>query len=330
MSWLYSRALVEEYSADRSSAGAPSAQSKLIPTRRAYCSPDRATVFCRLSRFGMMFGLLTEVHGAELLTWFLAGFPVRTSAQPEKPPGSKDRDPVSGPNSLASLARYDRGSRSWKTPQYSLLGDSESYSETWPRWGSMRDGACWELPMSGRRISGSGSGLFPTPTASIYGICQGGSAGRTGQPNRPSLNTMAKKGLWPTPTKSDGSGGPGSSGRHGGLNLRTAVTKWPTPHGFSPDGRSNGPSGNELGRAVNQARFPTPNATDGKGPSTRSQGRERPICDDDLPTRVGGSLNPTWVEWLMGWPLGWTDLDASATAKSPSAPPKPGACCLGD
>ena len=24
----------------------------------------------------------------------------------------------------------------------------------------------------------------------------------------------------------------------------------------------------------------------------------------------GGQLNPTWVEWLMGFPLGWTDLDA--------------------
>jgi hypothetical protein len=23
---------------------------------------------------------------------------------------------------------------------------------------------------------------------------------------------------------------------------------------------------------------------------------------------VGGRLSPTWVEWLMGWPLGWTDL----------------------
>ena len=23
---------------------------------------------------------------------------------------------------------------------------------------------------------------------------------------------------------------------------------------------------------------------------------------------VGGSLNPLWVEWLMGWPIGWTDL----------------------
>lgn len=24
----------------------------------------------------------------------------------------------------------------------------------------------------------------------------------------------------------------------------------------------------------------------------------------------GGQLNPTWVEWLMGFPLGWTDLSA--------------------
>ena len=29
---------------------------------------------------------------------------------------------------------------------------------------------------------------------------------------------------------------------------------------------------------------------------------------DGLATQVGGKLNPTWVEWLMGWPLGWTDL----------------------
>jgi hypothetical protein len=29
----------------------------------------------------------------------------------------------------------------------------------------------------------------------------------------------------------------------------------------------------------------------------------------------GGKLNPTWVEWLMGWPLGWTDLKPLATDK---------------
>jgi hypothetical protein len=33
----------------------------------------------------------------------------------------------------------------------------------------------------------------------------------------------------------------------------------------------------------------------------------------------GGQLNPTWVEWLMGFPPGWTDLDASATPSSPNA-----------
>ncbi|MFP7276070.1 hypothetical protein SFC17_14190 [Bacillus paralicheniformis] len=22
----------------------------------------------------------------------------------------------------------------------------------------------------------------------------------------------------------------------------------------------------------------------------------------------GGQLNPTWVEWLMGFPIGWTEL----------------------
>jgi hypothetical protein len=31
------------------------------------------------------------------------------------------------------------------------------------------------------------------------------------------------------------------------------------------------------------------------------------------PSAIGGKLNPTWVEWLMGFPLGWTDLGASET-----------------
>ena len=34
---------------------------------------------------------------------------------------------------------------------------------------------------------------------------------------------------------------------------------------------------------------------------------------------TNGSLNPTWVEWLMGFPTGWTDLDASETPSSPKS-----------
>jgi hypothetical protein len=31
--------------------------------------------------------------------------------------------------------------------------------------------------------------------------------------------------------------------------------------------------------------------------------------------RDGGQLNPDWVEWLMGWPIGWTDLKPLAMDK---------------
>ena len=30
---------------------------------------------------------------------------------------------------------------------------------------------------------------------------------------------------------------------------------------------------------------------------------------------INGALNPTWVEWLMGFPLGWTDLQPLETDK---------------
>jgi len=30
---------------------------------------------------------------------------------------------------------------------------------------------------------------------------------------------------------------------------------------------------------------------------------------------IGGPLSPNWVEWLMGWPIGWTDLNALETGK---------------
>ena len=46
-----------------------------------------------------------------------------------------------------------------------------------------------------------------------------------------------------------------------------------------------------------------------------------PTSGDVLPTQVGGALNPTWVEWLMGLPLGWTASALSETESSPSKPP---------
>ncbi|HEU4422100.1 MAG TPA: hypothetical protein VFR67_06115 [Pilimelia sp.] len=37
----------------------------------------------------------------------------------------------------------------------------------------------------------------------------------------------------------------------------------------------------------------------------------------DLGDAIGGPPNPTWVEWLMGFPPGWTDVEPSVTPSSP-------------
>lgn len=51
--------------------------------------------------------------------------------------------------------------------------------------------------------------------------------------------------------------------------------------------------------------WPTPAARDWKDANYPSEhNRHTP----PLAVHAGGKLNPTWVEWLMGWPLGWTDL----------------------
>ena len=48
--------------------------------------------------------------------------------------------------------------------------------------------------------------------------------------------------------------------------------------------------------------FPTPRAFMYKD-SVTNRGKS------NLGEVVGGKLNPDWVEWLMGWPIGWTDLN---------------------
>ena len=71
--------------------------------------------------------------------------------------------------------------------------------------------------------------------------------------------------------------------------------------------------------------WPTPTAMDSKGLDNhlrKDASGSRSIllsqkvslidCDEEGQD-PGGLLNPTWVEWLMGFPTGWTDLSASET-----------------
>lgn len=49
--------------------------------------------------------------------------------------------------------------------------------------------------------------------------------------------------------------------------------------------------------------WPTPKAQNSRGNGER-HGSGGPSLD----VAVGGQLNPDWVEWLMGFPVGWTEV----------------------
>lgn len=73
-----------------------------------------------------------------------------------------------------------------------------------------------------------------------------------------------------------------------------------------PPSRQKDPGKCNLTQRVAMKLFTTPCAADAQG--THGGGNH-----GSLRTDVAGQLNPTWVEWLMGFPPGWTDLNAAET-----------------
>jgi hypothetical protein len=192
MSWLYSQALVEEYSAGNYSDGEQSAPLSGNLTQQAYCAPDKMMDFSRLSRYGMTFKPLTGTRGEELLTSYLAGFPAKTSRLRGGGEESMVNDQECGEKWHASFSKYDPDLSLWKTPQCSLLGDLEEFLETWPQWGLMRNGECWEQIPSDFLITEPEFGWLPTPIATDWkGGC---SAIRkdTGRPRTDSIRMYIK------------------------------------------------------------------------------------------------------------------------------------------
>jgi hypothetical protein len=220
MSWHFSRALVEEYSQATCSVGKQSALLSLQPTPQAYLCKDRMTAFSRLSRFGMTFAPLTDGLGGELLTWYLGGFHVRTSARQGVAQELKGSAQDYGLKWPELSERYDPESSSWKTVHSLFQEDLHWSSVILPKWGMIVSGALFQHPTAARPISGTASGLWPTPQASDNRD--------RGNMSTPAIKRRIEKGKQ--------------------VMLSMSVSE------------------------------------------------------------QNGRLNPVWVEWLMGWPLGWTDL----------------------
>jgi hypothetical protein len=144
----------------------------------------------------------------------------------------------------------------------------------------------------------NGSSLWHTPQTSDAWVPTTVSENtlRRGEPNGPLRSTsgsLAKQAAnpeyWPTPQAQDTHRTPEAYmamreriGRQSVSSLAVAVQMWPTPvarrGGSGLDGGSNS---------------------------------RKAAASRGLP--ISGELNPEWVEWLMGYPIGWTAFEDSGT-----------------
>ena len=169
----------------------------------------------------------------------------------------------------------------------------EPFSTTWPRWGIVSDGRAMELAISGRRTKETGCSSWPTPNSlaasNDLNLCCSGD--KRDKPNK--LGWAVKRA---TPRASDGEhGGPNQRDSRGNPALPGAVKMWPTPK--TPTG------GGQTQR------------------NTRGGGIRK--LEDAISYQVGyntGQLNADWVELLMGFSQGWTDIGCEKTKEWPGWP----------
>ena len=128
---------------------------------------------------------------------------------------------------------------------------------------------------------------------------------------------------WPTPRAQE----PGSTSAGYGKGLKNMATNWRTPNASDAEGgvmewRDGKAAKLKLRdhsvHAVKSWATPTSrdwkdgSATD-KAPTNCQLGRQAPrsMIDGDMSKLT---LNPQFTEWLMGWPIGWTESEPVATA----------------
>ena len=315
MSWLISKAMMDNYgnlhysqeqeagfSEENYSDGEPSVQSSGNPTQLVFSSADKTKEFSRRSLSGMTFKPLTVDLGEAVLMSFLEAFPVRTFPAQEKEQVSKESDLPCG-STWQELSMKCVHEKSSSKIRHNLLWeeDLEPSSLTLPKWGMMLDGELWERTTLPPLTSGTGSGSWATPTT------------------MDKLPPKSAKALQREATEA-------RPGRSKPANLRDQVSNmknWQNQNASFADTYliTNCLEGSvALTASEKEAMWPTPAATDCKGTVSKEKSKQRQEenargvrLPEEIQRRtkaeVGCQLSPDWVEWLMGWPIGWTSLE---------------------
>jgi len=214
-----------------------------------------------------------------MLTSSLAGTHANPSPMPVGEKGLKT-PATYGPTLATPLEPFDLDEYFSRMSKVTLASDLVQCSQTWKNEVTTRRGEYSARLKSARLTRESASTLWATPNTMDH----------MGQRSEEALRRQA------TTTR---------KGRTRPANLREQV---------NPDAV-----------AVYALNWPTPTARDYKGGYAekslrRTDGKLRHL--DALPNAaigglgtdvITGHLNPDWVEWLMGVPTGWTELDCSGT-----------------
>jgi hypothetical protein len=119
--------------------------------------------------------------------------------------------------------------------------------------------------------------------------------------------------MFPTPRATDGDKGARTPDgamkeltRGHGVDLGSSVQLLPTPTAKGNHNRKGASRHSGDGLATAAMMYPTQTCNDAKNRNPPSQRAENGSHSDQLNVVAGGSLNPSWVEWLMGFPIGWT------------------------
>ena len=250
--------------------------------------------------------------------------PAPATSSPAASPASRSVRPGSGSVRMTRatcghtpFAYWSSQERRWDSSRtcldFSAQATSEPFSETWPKRGSMRNGACWEQTMWAPRIDASGCGSWPTPMTTQRESTPdqwserreffGGTLRATYPPD--AVKYQVEERSYPTPQARDGS--------HGGPQ---------DPAKRRAGGHSVGLDDVVARGASTPQTWATPCCRDTMNHSDLSDLEENAHLSRQAVKRLGetsGSLNPTWVEWLMGWPRGWTDCEHSEMDRCLSA-----------
>ena len=204
---------------------------------------------------------------------------------------------------------------------------STPYSRTWRVKVTPQGRLVFQLRASGRTTKEKESGSWHTPTVMDHLPTRTEEAlkkqymnhrkGRTEHSTLRDQVTFPKPDqMWRTPDN-----------MAGGSNLPGIQKALDEGHLKRPSGQ---PIQIRLQDQVREERlWPTPAAHEGRlGYQRRDTGKKgtqkslttKVIDKEGGREKTTGQLNPTWVEWLMGYPIGWTDLNVSETASSHKSP----------